>query len=123
MTYRGTVKNGVVVFDGAKPPLAEGTAVRVEPLDAMGGGDADGAPAWEAGGIYKHPRVSGGDACVGSSRVPVWSLVRFRKLGRTDQQLLADFPSLSAADLRSAWAYAAAHRDEIERALLDQERA
>jgi len=29
MTYRGQIKNGVVVFDG-KPPLKEGTVVRVE---------------------------------------------------------------------------------------------
>ena len=33
MTYRGTVKNGVVVFD-APTSLTEGTAVRVEPLAA-----------------------------------------------------------------------------------------
>ena len=31
MTYRGTVKNGVVVFSKA-PPLKEGTRVRVEPI-------------------------------------------------------------------------------------------
>jgi hypothetical protein len=31
MTYRGTVKNGVVVFD-APTSLTEGTAVRVEPV-------------------------------------------------------------------------------------------
>lgn len=111
MTYRGTVKNGVVVFDGVQPPLADGTPVNVEPL------------ADPAGRIYKHPRVSGGDACVGATRIPVWTLVRFRQLGRTDEQLLADFPSLGADDLRAAWAYAAENPDEIERALLEQERA
>jgi hypothetical protein len=30
MTYQGTVKNGVVVFESAAPP--DGTPVRVEPL-------------------------------------------------------------------------------------------
>lgn len=77
----------------------------------------------EAVGVYKHPRVSGGDACVGDTRIPVWSLVRFRQLGRTDEDLLGDFPSLAAADLAAAWAYAAEHPEEIERALLEQERA
>lgn len=33
MTYRGQVKNGVVVLEG-NPPLAEGTQVRVEAVDA-----------------------------------------------------------------------------------------
>ena len=32
MTYRGQVRNGVVVLEG-NPPLAEGTAVRVEALE------------------------------------------------------------------------------------------
>jgi hypothetical protein len=31
MTYRGTIKRGVVVF-GKAPPLKEGTLVRVEPV-------------------------------------------------------------------------------------------
>ena len=111
MTYRGTVKNGVVIFDRDQPPLPDGTPVNVEPL-------------LEAGTrVYKNPRVSGGDACVGFTRIPVWTLVRFRQLGRTDEQLLSDFPSLTAADLAAAWAYAIDHADEVEQARLEQERA
>ena len=33
MVYRGSVKNGVVVFEGS-PPLEEGTEVRVEPVES-----------------------------------------------------------------------------------------
>jgi hypothetical protein len=33
-TYRGIIKNGVVVFDGPSP-LAEGTPVRVEPVNGQ----------------------------------------------------------------------------------------
>jgi hypothetical protein len=33
--YRGIVRNGVVVFDGATP-LADGTTVRVEPVEGSG---------------------------------------------------------------------------------------
>ena len=33
MTYRGQVRNGVVVLEG-NPPLAQGTAVRVEAVEA-----------------------------------------------------------------------------------------
>jgi uncharacterized protein (DUF433 family) len=77
---------------------------------------------WQGEGVYKDPRVSGGDACVGNTRIPVWTLVRFRQLGRTDEQLLSDFPSLIANDLKAAWAYAAAHEQEIAEAIADQER-
>src|SRR5688500_7268634 len=75
---------------------------------------------WEGEGVYKDPRVSGGDACVGNTRIPVWALVRFRQLGRTDEQLLSDFPTLTADDLKAAWAYAAAHDEEIAEAIADQ---
>ena len=113
MTYRGTVKNGVVVFDAAEPRPAEGTAVRIEPVTAAPG---------EPSGVYKNPRVSGGDACVGNTRIPVWTLVAYRDLGRGDEDLLRDFPSLTAADLDAAWAYAAQHPEEIREAIADQER-
>ena len=44
MTYRGQVRNGVVVFDGSAP-LADGTIVEVAPAQPAGQ-----APATEAGG-------------------------------------------------------------------------
>ena len=40
MTYRGRVKNGVVVLEGAVS-LSDGTKVRVEPIDDLESG-ADG---------------------------------------------------------------------------------
>lgn len=39
VVYVGHVRNGVVVFEG-DPPLAEGTAVRVEPIESEGGGSS-----------------------------------------------------------------------------------
>ncbi len=36
MTYRGRIKNGVVVFEG-DVPLPEGTEVRVEAVETSGG--------------------------------------------------------------------------------------
>ena len=32
-TYIGEIRDGVVVFEGAPPPLAAGTRVRVEPIE------------------------------------------------------------------------------------------
>ncbi|MDB5306486.1 MAG: hypothetical protein JWO38_688 [Gemmataceae bacterium] len=52
--------------------------------------------------IQKTPGVMGGEACVRRTRIPVWTLVLARKLGRTDADLLADFPGLVPADLDAA---------------------
>lgn len=77
--------------------------------------------AWP--GIERTPGVAGGDACVVRTRIPVWTLDNYRRLGWTEAQLLDNFPALRAADLVNAWAYAAAHLDEIEQAIRENEGA
>jgi len=76
MSYKGTVKNGVVVLD---PPakLPEGTSVRIEPEPTPAVRDEDLDPAWrmdELAGdtgipdlavnldhyLYGHPKVTDG---------------------------------------------------------------
>ena len=55
MTYRGTVRQGVVVLEHPLP-LADGTAVRVEVLDAgTTTVDPDSAPAFHPVGRWDGP--------------------------------------------------------------------
>lgn len=72
-------------------------------------------------GIKKTPGVCGGDACVGNTRIPVWSLVCDRRLGASDGIILESFPDLTAADLVNAWAYADAYPEEIEQAIKEND--
>jgi uncharacterized protein (DUF433 family) len=74
-------------------------------------------------GIQKTPGVMGEEACIRKTRIPVWLLVSYRRQGATDAHILEGHPDLSAADLANAWAYADAHFDEIETAILEQEEA
>ncbi len=76
---------------------------------------------WPA--IEQTPGVVGGDACIVRTRIPVWALVQYRRLGWSDTQILENFPTLRQTDLTQAWAYAAAYPAAIERALLEQETA
>ncbi len=71
--------------------------------------------------ITKTPGVCGGDACIQGHRIPVWVLVGYRRLGKNEVDLLRAYPSLVQADLEAAWQYAAAHPEEIERALRENE--
>lgn len=77
--------------------------------------------AWP--GIEKTPGVVGGDACIVRTRIPVWALENYRRLGWSEATILDNFPTLRAADLVNAWAYADAHRDEIDRAIREHEDA
>jgi uncharacterized protein (DUF433 family) len=74
-------------------------------------------------GIESNPNVVGGDPCIVRTRIPVWLLEQARRLGATEADLLADYPSLRAEDLVNAWAYARAHRDEIDRLIAEHESA
>ena len=60
-------------------------------------------------GIEKTTGVSGGEACIVRTRIPVWTL--------------ENYPSLRAADLVNARAYADSHEDEIEAAIRSNEEA
>jgi uncharacterized protein (DUF433 family) len=80
----------------------------IEPV-RPGAPDPD-RPSW----IRKTPGVCGGDACIRNTRIPVWLLEGYRQLGVAEAGLLDAYPSLTSEDLRIAWAYVAAYRDEIE---------
>jgi len=73
--------------------------------------------------ISKKPDRCGGDACIRDTRIPVWILVNYRHLNASEADILQAYPSLTPMDLAAAWEYAAAHRDEIDRAILENEQA
>ena len=72
-------------------------------------------------GIERTPGVCGGAARVAGTRIPVWTIERFRQLGASTQDLLTYFPTLSAAQIRRALEYAGAHPDEILPEILQNE--
>ena len=74
-------------------------------------------------GIEKTPGVCGGSACIVRTRISVWVLEGFRRLGWNEAKLLASYPTLRAADLVHAWAYADTHRQEIDEAIRQNEAA
>ena len=74
-------------------------------------------------GIEVTPGVCGGAACLAGTRIPVWTLEQYRRLGAGEADLLAAYPSLRAEDLVNAWAYIRSHQNEIERQISENEAA
>jgi len=74
-------------------------------------------------GIESTPGVCGGEPCIVRTRIPVWILVQFRKLGTSEAELLRCYPTLRAEDLANAWAYYRSHRGEIEQQIIENETA
>ncbi len=71
--------------------------------------------------ISKKPDRCGGDACIRETRIPVWVLVNYRRLGASDADILQAYPDLTPADLEAAGEYAAANRQEIDSAIRENE--
>jgi len=74
-------------------------------------------------GIESTPGVCSGAACIVRTRLPVWVLEQYRRLGASDMDVLRAYPTLRAADLANAWAYIRAHRDEVEEQIRANEAA
>jgi uncharacterized protein (DUF433 family) len=73
--------------------------------------------------LKKHQGFVGGEACIVNTRIPVWVLVEARRLGYSDVDLLTSYPTITATDLANAWVYAAAHADEIDLVIEQNEAA
>lgn len=69
--------------------------------------------------IEKTEGVCGGRARVAGTRIPVWSLVEWGRLGMSDDEVLESFPSLTPEDLAAVRSYAASHAEEIEQDIRD----
>jgi uncharacterized protein (DUF433 family) len=65
-------------------------------------------------GIEKTPGICGNSARIARTRIPVWTLEQYRRLGMSEADLLRAYPTLRAEDLANAWAYVRAHRAEID---------
>jgi len=74
-------------------------------------------------GIESTPGVFGGDPRIAGTRIPVWTLEHYRRLGLAEAQILGAFPALRATDLVNASSFVAAHLDEIDRQIRENEEA
>ena len=62
--------------------------------------------------IVRDPAVMGGEAVIRGTRVPLRTVLATLAEGATTEQVLADFPTLTAADVRAVIAFAAASAEE-----------
>jgi uncharacterized protein (DUF433 family) len=110
-TYRATVEGDRVRWHDADHPDSRTTPMEVQlvVLDAP-----SGEPL-----IARTPGVSGGDACFGNSRIPVWLIVEAWQMGWSDDEVLAAHPVLRAEHLVAARDYYRVHREEIDRLIAE----
>ena len=71
--------------------------------------------------IQKTPGVCGGRACVGNTRIPVWTLISFFQQGATDEDMLQAYPVLTVDHLNLVREYYETNCAEINRDIREQD--
>ena len=71
--------------------------------------------------ITRRKNVCGGRGIVAGTRIPVWSLIRWYKMGMTVEEILREFPQLNPAQVHDAFSYYYDNMDEVERDLAENE--
>ena len=64
--------------------------------------------------ITRNPAVMGGKPCIRGMRVTVGTVVGLVAAGRTQDEILREYPYLEAEDIAEALSYAAWRSEEVE---------
>ena len=74
-------------------------------------------------GIESTPEVCGGDPRIAGTRIPVWTLEQYRRLGLTEAQILTRVSITPGNRSGQRLDDVSAHLDEIERQIRENEEA
>jgi len=78
-------------------------------------------PTLEKTHIEVTPGTCGGRPRIAGHRIRVQDIVIWTEQGQSPDQIVADFPQLSLADVYAALAYYHDHRDEIDRQICEDD--
>jgi len=74
-----------------------------------------------------HPHVSkqrgtcGGRSVIWGTRLPVWSIIKWYKLGLSVEDVIREFPQLAPSQVHDAFSYYYDNPEEIEKDIMENE--
>lgn len=75
----------------------------------------------------KHPHISnkkgicGGRSIIDGTRIPVWSVIMWYKIGMSFEDIMREFPKLTPAQVHDAFSYYYDNQEEIEKDIMENE--
>ncbi len=75
-----------------------------------------------------HPYISykegvcGGRSIIEGTRIPVWSIIKWYKVGMSIEDIMKEFPQLTPSQIHDAFSYYYDNREEIEKDIIDNEK-
>lgn len=72
-------------------------------------------------GVFQTPGISGGEPCLGATRVPVFRVVKFLKEGVAETDIIEIFSSLNLYDVEVAKCYYSQFADKVDASIKEEE--
>lgn len=71
--------------------------------------------------ISAKKEVCGGRSIIAGTRIPVWSIIKWYKLGMSIEEILREFPQLSPSQVHDTFSYYYDNPSEIEADIIENE--
>jgi type III restriction enzyme len=71
--------------------------------------------------IMRQENVCGGRSVVAGTRIPVWSVIKWYKLGMAIEDIIREFPQLKPAQVHDAFSYYYDNMNAVEKDIADNE--
>lgn len=71
--------------------------------------------------ISKRIGVCGGRSVIDETRIPVWSIIKWHKIGMSVEDIIREFPQLTPSQIHDAFSYYYDNQDEIEKDIVENE--
>jgi len=65
--------------------------------------------------------VCGGSPVIEGTRIPIWSIIKWYKLGLSIEEIIREFPELTPSQVYDAFSYYYDHQEEIEKEISENE--
>ncbi len=71
--------------------------------------------------VFRVKDICGGRDIIGGTRIPVWSIIKWYKLGLSVEEVMREFPQLTPSQVHDAFSYYYDNPEEIEKDIVENE--
>ena len=71
--------------------------------------------------ISKQKGVCGGRSVIEETRIPVWSIIKWYRIGMSVEDIIREFPQLTPSQIHDAFSYYYDNQEEIEKDIVENE--
>ncbi|HHT9145831.1 MAG TPA: DUF433 domain-containing protein [Candidatus Wunengus sp. YC61] len=71
--------------------------------------------------IFKQMGVCGGRSVIEGTRIPIWSIIKWYKVGMSVEDIIREFPQLTPSQIHDAFSFYYDNQEEVEKDILENE--